>query len=200
MTAGNIAVTDRLHPTAAKQGEYVARYTYLGQPDSDKFEVDIIIGDLARDGLGYDEELEEHIGHIASAAKVTSTQRYRKDGVNSLGIVVGLRHGTSFGYNDAMLLRNLVDAAGAADAVATLSDRTALEEANHAWQVSVVGLSGIRAMQRQLFVASGEVELNVPIPEVPRPMTDPQLRTATLNVLGAITLDVFLSMPPQPLH
>lgn len=178
-------------PPAVSEGELAVRYTLSGSPDSRTFDIDVLIGELSGDPLEYDDEFGAFTALVSSAAKIAVTQSYD----NTSRALEKLREGTTFVYDQKMLLRNLLEAEAVPEKVQELSDNDKFRASDLTWQVSVLGFDTMRMMQRELFVASGSPPLDLQA-QVPFERTHPEMRADILNFLGGRAVDVFLTMPP----
>lgn len=177
-----------------KPGELVARYTYAGMHGHGTFNVSVVIGRLSTANLNYDDEQAGFAVSIDRAATIaTNTERYDslRDGTHR---AIHTRRGTSFSYAREMLLRNITAPANVQDTVSALCSSTRLIAAGGNWQKSVIGMDGIAAMQRSLFVATGALELDT-LSELPRRLTDPEVRADILNLAAATALYAYMNMP-----
>lgn len=180
---------------AIRGADLVARYTFAGDPERDNFDVSVVIAGLNGGDVFYDRKEKGFVAPVASAAQLELAQRYS---VQDILIDQKIREGTSFAYGKAILLRGLVtEAKRFSRVVERLTDNKSLRAEEFAWQTSVVGFVGIRGMQRALFLAGGNVEINVPI-MAPRERVQTEVRADILSYLGAKALDVFTAMPPTP--
>ncbi len=175
-------------------GEWAARYTYEASDESDWFDVRVLIGRLSSSRLEFIEAEGAHAIPVQRAAGVEAAHSYviaRK----GLAQVPDVRSGTAFSYDGQMLLRNMISPNDILASVAALNDRRQLEARGNNWQRTVIGADAICAMQRALFVASGDVELNIGIYMV-RARSDAEIRSAALQSMGGIAMHAFTSMSP----
>jgi len=185
--------------SAVAPGEVAARFSLTGSPDSDLVESTAVIAEIDTDQINYDDAFPGvPVVHYATAVRLNIKAQYGRIGKGlAAEILSQARSNLSFHHNDRMLLSGpLLGDQELIAGVAELTDNESYRALDYSWQVSTIGLlPNLRSLSRELFVASGQGELNEePTTEA---LTNPRIRADLMSCVANLAFNGFMNMPPS---